>query len=82
MVRVTDKAGVLIEYHGVQHYKPVRWDKDMSDERMLSIFDGVKKRDGIKEEWAKKKNIPLLVVPYWDKQNIKTLIENFVKEVA
>jgi len=82
LVRLGDKKGILIEYHGVQHYKPVRWDNNMSDERMLAIFEGVKKRDKIKEEWAKKRNIPLLVVPHWDKQRIPELIEKFIKEVA
>ena len=79
LVRLTDKAGILIEYHGIQHYKPVRWSNSMDDEKMIAIFEGVKKRDRLKEEWAKKRNIPLLVVPHWDKEKIPELIETFLK---
>lgn len=49
---------LLIEYHGRQHYHPVReWGGKKT-------FEGVQHRDGIKRRWAKKHGIRLLIVPY------------------
>lgn len=82
MVKIADKRGLLIEYHGEQHYRPVRWNVTMSDDQMDAIFNGVQKRDKIKQAWAEKNNIPLLVIPYWKKENMTQIIEIFMKEVA
>ena len=34
--------------------------------------------DKIKNEWARKNNIPLLRIPYWDYDRIEELIEAFI----
>ena len=36
------------------------------------------KKDGIKRTFCKKKNIPLLEIPYWDYDNIETILEDFL----
>lgn len=60
---------ILIEYDGVQHYKPV------------SVFGGIdafiqqKKRDKLKNMLAKEKNIPLIRIPYTTK-NIQNYLVN------
>ncbi|MCK9330288.1 MAG: hypothetical protein M0Q94_10480 [Candidatus Cloacimonetes bacterium] len=60
----------LIEYNGIQHYKPVE------------IFGGIeafKKQcvnDQIKLDYCKMSNINLIIIPYWDFKNIETILEN------
>lgn len=64
---------VLIEYDGIQHFKPIE------------IFGGVdgfnetKKRDEIKNEYAAKNNIPLLRIPYTKFDFIEEEIKLFFK---
>jgi hypothetical protein len=64
----------LIEFHGRHHYEFVKFfhknDKG---------FTKIKIRDTIKKEWCVKNNIPLLVIPYWEINNIDNLINVFVK---
>ena len=55
----------LIEYQGEQHYCEVAFYKDVVE------FEECKKRDSIKAEYAKMKNIPLLIIPYSEYDNIK-----------
>lgn len=69
-----DRLG-LIEFHGHQHYFPVK------------IFGGEKKyrvvvaSDKIKTEYCKGKSIPLLVISYRESKNIKELLQNFVESL-
>lgn len=65
------KLGILIEYDGIQHFKPV------------SKFGGEKgfisrqKNDGIKNDYCNKNRIPLLRISYLENVNIK--MEEFFK---
>lgn len=43
----------LIEFDGQQHYKPVKWSKNMTDEAALAAFRIVQARDRAKDEWAR-----------------------------
>src|SRR5262249_10502785 len=55
------RSKVLIEYHGEQHYHPV---KPWGGKR---AFKTLKHRDGIKRRWAKRNGYRLIVIPYWEK---------------
>jgi hypothetical protein len=67
-----DRLLGLIEYNGVQHYKPIE------------VFGGIeslnatKKNDLIKVKYCVNHKIPLCVITYKDKK-IKSKIENFLK---
>lgn len=53
----------LIEFDGIQHFQSwYQEDKDSLEERQ--------KRDQLKNNWAKNKNIPLVRIPYWELENI------------
>ena len=60
---------LLIEYNGIQHYKPV------------DIFGGKKQlkeqrhRDWLKRNYAKKNNYKLLTIPYWNCKIIEEVLE-------
>ena len=54
----------LIEFDGIQHFKSLGgW----NDEKNLTL---VIKRDRIKNEYALSHNIPLIRIPYWERDNI------------
>jgi len=73
-----DVKGFLIEYQGEQHYKPVKRGKKMSDEKAEEIFHGIKARDEMKRVYARKNNIPLLIISYEQKDIIDKLLANFI----
>lgn len=53
------KNSYLIEYDGLQHFKPVNiW----GGENQLKIQQ---ERDEYKNQWCKENNIPLIRIPYW-----------------
>ena len=60
---------LLIEYQGVQHYKPI--DYFGGNKNLLEQ----KERDDIKKCFAKNKKIKLLTIPYWDYKIIEEILE-------
>lgn len=52
----------LIEFQGRQHYEETNFFKNNLQEQ--------KTLDGIKRKYCKNNNIPLLIVPYWEQNNI------------
>lgn len=60
---------MCIEYHGRQHYEPVEFFGGKKN------FNEQRKRDKIKERYCKENNIPLLVIPYWEFDNIEKILE-------
>lgn len=52
----------LIEYNGKQHYvQDCGWDEPL---------ENIQYRDNFKIEWAKKNNIPLIIIPYTEFDNL------------
>lgn len=78
---IFDKNGNIIgtiEYHGEQHYHPV--DFTGSGEKWAKKeFEKNQKRDKLKSDYLAVHNIPQLIIPYWDFNNVETLITNFIK---
>lgn len=66
---------LLIEYDGVLHFYPYgyREEKDSLENR--------KRRDGIKNEYCKNNNIPLVRIPYWKYEKIEKILEKELKNV-
>lgn len=58
----------FVEYHGEQHYKPIKY---MGG---LKKFNLTQKRDRIKADWCKRVGWNLIVVPYWI-DDIKSFLE-------
>ena len=55
----------LIEYDGIQHYMQTWgiW-------KTRTTLEEQKERDELKNNWAKERNIPLVRIPYWERDNI------------
>ena len=63
-ILINNKVVRLIEFDGTQHYEPVKlWDKTIE-------FSERQKRDQEKNEYAKSHNIPLVRIPYWERDHI------------
>lgn len=58
---------ILIEYDGIQHFKPSFNEKE---------FKNIKINDEIKNKYCKENNIKLLRIPYWEFDNIETILKS------
>lgn len=67
---------LLIEFDGLQHFEPVNFCNNL--QRAIEDFNLVQLRDKLKNEWAKKNNIPLLRISYRDYCNIEKLVNEFI----
>lgn len=71
---------LLIEYDGEQHYRPVNFG-GISDKKALENFKTTQFHDAIKTTYCKAKGIPLLRIPYWERNNIETIILDYITRV-
>ena len=68
------KNNSIIEFHGKQHYEPVKW------------FGGEKKfkeqqeRDMALRQYCKEHEIKLIEIPYWDYNNIETILKKYLRQ--
>ncbi len=70
-------GGICIEYQGKQHYDPFAF----GGRNPEKTFKKIKINDQIKLDWSKN-NTPLLIIPYWDFNNIETILDAFIKRVS
>ena len=71
--RYLDDFNILIEYDGEGHYKPIRRGH-MTEEDAEENLKQVQFRDNIKNEYCKQNNIPLIRIPYWEKDNLEEFL--------
>ena len=64
----------LIEFQGIQHYEDIAFFNKKNN------FLSTQKKDAIKLNYAKKKNIKLLLIPYYKIENIEKIICTFINE--
>ena len=69
--------GILIEYDGQFHFKPININKNK--EESIESFQKTKENDKIKNKYCLKNNLNLLRISYWDFDNIEIIIENYLK---
>jgi hypothetical protein len=70
-----DKLVGLIEFNGKQHYEAVSFGSKTKSAKKL--FDNVQRHDRIKYKFCQINNIPLLVIPYTEKDLIAERINSF-----
>jgi hypothetical protein len=81
LVKLSNRLGFLIEYQGEGHYQPVYWNARIGQQGARQIFWKVQKRDCIKRRWAKGRSIPLLLIPFWERDRIAEIVEEFVSDL-
>ena len=72
---------ILFEYNGEQHYYPVDF-AGKGEEWAEKQFRINQKRDTIKIEYCNKRNIPLISIPYWEKENMECFIIEKLSEIG
>jgi len=72
---VVAKIKTTIEYNGRQHYKPVGFGSSKPHAAMENLKDNIR-RDDIKLQRCHKYNIPMLIIPYWDKDRIPEILDD------
>lgn len=68
-----------IEYQGEQHFVSVNFGSKTEDQTKKK-FAQLQKRDQIKRDWCKENNVPLLEIPFWEFENINSILEKFIRE--
>jgi hypothetical protein len=63
---------LLIEYDGEQHFEPARYSDDKKV--MLAKLKKTQEHDQIKTDYCLNNNIPLVRIPYWDFDNIESIL--------
>ena len=73
---------LFIEYDGRQHYSPRFYiGVYKSEELGIEKFNKQKLRDEIKNKYCSDNNINLLRIPYWESQNIDTIIDDCLQRL-
>jgi hypothetical protein len=70
-----DNLIYLIEYDGIQHYE---WMKGWITKEN---FDKAQYHDQLKNKYCQNNNILLLRIPYWEFDNIETILNNHFNEI-
>lgn len=71
---------LFIEYDGEQHFYPVSFGAD--EFTTQKQFELTQKRDKIKNKYCEDNKINLLRIPYWEKENIETIINNHLQRLS
>jgi very-short-patch-repair endonuclease len=72
---------LFIEYDGEQHFKPIRY-YTQTEEEMMDAFKKTQEHDRIKNKYCEDNQINLLRIPYWEKENIETIINNHLQRLS
>jgi len=73
-VYLTD-LNILIEYDGEQHYIPIRRG-GMTERDAQNQLEITKFHDEIKNKYCIQNNIPLIRIPYWERNNMEYFLSN------
>jgi hypothetical protein len=72
-----DKLLFLCEYDGQQHFEPVIFG-NFSYDVAIQKYNDLVRRDKIKNEYCNNNNIALLRIPYWEYDNIETILSDYI----
>ena len=75
-----ERNKIAFEYNGEQHYFPVDF-AGKGEEWAKQQFNLTIERDNSKYEYCKTNNIPIIIVSYWEKENMKQIIISKIEEM-
>lgn len=75
------KNQIAFEYNGEQHYKPIDF-AGKGEEWAKQQLELTQKRDKAKIEYCKNNNIPIIIIPYWEKDNMEFFIIEKLKKIG
>ena len=78
---------LLIEVHGVQHYKTCTWDKISAERKNITqkeVFQKRKFYDEYKKDYALKNGYSYLEIPYWTEkdESYKKIIDDKINQIT
>lgn len=71
---------IAFEYNGEQHYRPVDF-ANKGKEWAKTQFELTKNRDKAKIEYCKENKIPMIIIPYTEKDNMESFIIEKISEI-
>ena len=71
---------IAFEYNGEQHYFPVDFG-NKGDKFAKQEFNLNQNRDNIKKEYCNKNKIPIIIITYWEKDNMESFIINELEKL-
>ncbi|MFL0163991.1 hypothetical protein [Candidatus Clostridium helianthi] len=80
-IKQGDNLLALIEYDGIQHFKPVKWSSSITDEEARKNLKDVQRRDRIKTNYCKNHGIPLIRIRHWEFDNIEEILTRELNEL-
>ena len=72
---------IAFEYNGEQHYIPIDF-AGKGEEWAKAQLELTQNRDKAKKEYCDKNKIPIIIVPYWEKDNMEFFIINELKKIG
>lgn len=72
---------LFIEYDGEQHFKPTEYHGNDFEANMNDLLKR-QKYDQIKNKYCEDNNINLLRIPYWEKENVESIINNHLQRLS
>lgn len=75
------KYNLFIEYDGQQHFEAPRYYGDDTESNQ-AILKKTQEHDKIKNKYCEDNNINLLRIPYWEKDNVETIINNHLQRLS
>ena len=72
---------IAFEYNGEQHYRIVDFTSKNYNKAHKS-YELTKLRDNKKIEFCKEHNIPIVIIPYWERRNMKQFIQNELNKIS
>lgn len=75
------ELNTLIEYQGQQHYEPVDFG-GMGKKRSITKYEENCQRDQIKRDYALNNKISLIEIPYWEYDNIDSILLRVIQDVS
>lgn len=64
---------IAIEFQGEQHYYPIDF-SGKGEKYALEAFNSLRKRDKIKKDYCFSNNIPLICIPYTERDNVESFL--------
>ena len=72
---------LMIEYDGEHHYKPITYGC-MSYEQAEENLEQRRELDRLKDDYCYYNNINLLRIPYWEKEHIEEIINDYLQRLS
>lgn len=70
-----DDMDTALEVDGEGHYMPIKYSSSWTDEDTIDNFNLIKKHDKIKTNYCLNNNIKLIRIPYYERNNIESLLQ-------